>query len=74
MRSMITAAMFRGSADEYVAWLPGVMANFEATVHSLTNTLFVVRGEEAQGELYTHAYHRTPAPGCPRDPHRRALS
>ncbi len=54
--------MFRGSADEYVAWLPGVMANFEATVHSLTNTLFIVRGDEAQGELYTHAYHRTPAP------------
>jgi hypothetical protein len=55
-------AMFRGTADEYVAWLPGVMANFEATVHSITNTLFVVRGEEAQGEIYTHAYHRTAAP------------
>jgi hypothetical protein len=54
--------MFRGSADEYLAWLPGVMANFEATVHSITNTLFIVRGDEAQGELYTHAYHRTPAP------------
>ena len=55
-------AMFRGSADEYVAWLPGVMANFEATVHSISNALFVVRGDEAQGELYTHAYHRTPVP------------
>ena len=55
-------SMFRGSADEYVAWLPGVMANFEATVHSITNTLFIVRGDEAQGELYTNAYHRTPAP------------
>jgi hypothetical protein len=54
--------MFRGSADEYVAWLPGVMANFEATVHSITNALFVVRRDDAQGELYTHAYHRTPAP------------
>ena len=38
------------------------MANFEATAHSITNTLFIVRGDEAQGELYTHAYHRTPAP------------
>ena len=55
-------AMFRGGADEFVTWLPQVMANFEATVHSLTNTLFIVRGDEAQGELYTHAYHRTPAP------------
>ena len=54
--------MFRGSADEFLAWLPSVMANFEATVHSITNTLFIVRGDEAQGELYTHAYHRTPVP------------
>lgn len=57
-------AMFRGSADEYVAWLPGVMANFEATVHSLSNALFVVAGDQAQGELYTVAYHRTPAPAA----------
>lgn len=55
-------SMFRGSADEYVAWLPQVMANFAATVHSITNALFVVRGDEAQGELYTQAYHRTPPP------------
>jgi hypothetical protein len=55
-------AMFCGTADEYAAWLPGVMANFEATVHSITNALFEVRGEEAQGELYTVAYHRTRAP------------
>jgi ketosteroid isomerase-like protein len=54
--------MFSGNADDFVAWLPGVMANFEATVHSITNTLFVVRGDEAQGEIYTHAYHRTAAP------------
>jgi len=38
-------AMFRGSVDEYVAWLPGVMANFEATVHSITTTS--VGGHEA---------------------------
>jgi len=55
-------AMFCGSADEYLAWLPGVLANFEATVHSITNALFEVRGDEAQGELYTLAYHRTAAP------------
>lgn len=57
-------AMFCGSADEYVAWLPGVMANFEATVHSITNALFIVAGAEAQGELYSVAYHRTHPPGA----------
>jgi hypothetical protein len=55
-------AMFCGSADAYVAWLPGVLANFAATVHSISNALFVVAGEHAQGELYTLAYHRTHAP------------
>ncbi len=54
--------MFRGSADEYVAWVPQMLAMFEATVHSLTNTLYVIEGDHAQGELYTTAYHRTPAP------------
>lgn len=55
-------AMFRGSADEYVAWLPQVMAQFEATVHSISNALYVVDGDHAQGELYCVAYHRTHPP------------
>jgi hypothetical protein len=54
--------MFRGSPDEYVAWLPQVMTNFEATVHSIANVLFVVDGDRAEGELYTMAYHRTRLP------------
>jgi hypothetical protein len=55
-------AMFRGSARDYLAWLPQVMAQFEATVHSISNALFVVDGAHAQGELYTVAYHRTHPP------------
>jgi hypothetical protein len=54
--------MFHGTADEYVAWLPRVMENFEATVHSVTNSLFVLAGDAAQGEIYTVAYHRTHPP------------
>jgi hypothetical protein len=54
--------MFHGTADEYLAWLPGVMANFEATVHAVSNALFVVEGDVAQGEIYTVAYHRTHPP------------
>lgn len=55
-------SMFRGSADEFLAWLPPVLANFEATVHSITNALFVVKAHSAQGELYSVAYHRTHPP------------
>ncbi len=54
--------MFSGTADEFVAWLPGMMRGFEATVHSISNALFVVDGDKAEGEIYTHAYHRTHPP------------
>ena len=54
--------MFCGPVDDYVAWLPNVLESFEATVHSISNTLFVVDGDAAEGEIYTQAYHRTPAP------------
>lgn len=54
--------MFTGTADEFVAWLPSAMSRFEATIHSVTNMLFMVEGDRAQGEIYTVAYHRTPGP------------
>ena len=55
-------AMFEGSPDEFVAWLPTAMAGFELTVHRITNSLFVVDRDEAEGEHYTIAYHRTAPP------------
>jgi len=54
--------MFKGSPDDYVAWLPKIMAMWDATVHSLSNTLFEVQGDKANGELYVVAYHRTHGP------------
>lgn len=56
--------MFCGSAKDYIAWLPSMLANFEATRHDITNALFSVSGEEANGELYTFAYHRTHGPSA----------
>ena len=55
-------AMFEGGADQFVAWLPGAMAPFELTVHRLTNSLFVLDGDRAEGEHYAIAYHRTHPP------------
>ena len=52
-------AMFCGSPDDYVAWLPGMMANWQATRHSITNMLFLIAGTHAEGELVTDAWHRT---------------
>ena len=55
-------AMFSGPVDDFIAWIPSVMAGFEATAHSVSNALFVVDGDKANGEIYAHAYHRTHPP------------
>lgn len=51
--------MFTGSADEYVAWVEGALANWSATAHYVTNTLFEINGDQAEGETYKINYHRT---------------
>jgi hypothetical protein len=51
--------MFSGSADDYVAWLPRMLAGLDATRHTVDSMLFVVDGDRAQGELVNTAYHRT---------------
>lgn len=54
--------MFKGGPDDYVAWLPTIMKMWDATVHALSNMLFKIDGDTAEGELYVVAYHRTHAP------------
>lgn len=52
-------AMFCGSPDDYVAWLPGMLAMWQATRHTVTNMLFLIDADLANGELPTVAWHRT---------------
>ncbi len=52
-------AMFCGSPDEYVAWLPAMLANWQATRHAVGNMLFLIEGDTANGEIPTTAWHRT---------------
>ena len=51
--------MFSGTADEYVVWLPRMLAGLDATRHTVESMLFVIDGDRAQGELVNTAYHRT---------------
>lgn len=53
--------MFCGSPDEYVAWLPGVLEPLDCTIHAVSNSLFVIDGDSAEGEHYSYNFHRTRA-------------
>ena len=55
-------AMFCGGPDDFVRWLPDMMAQWEATIHSISNSLFAIDGDRAEGEHYAMAFHRSPAP------------
>ena len=50
--------MFCGGPDAFVTWLPKAMASWDATTHIIHNALFLIAGDEADGELVNTAYHR----------------
>lgn len=54
--------MFTGGPDAFVAWLAQVTTRWEMTRHSISNSLFVIDGDRAEGEHYAEAWHRTPGP------------
>ncbi len=53
---------FRGSPDDYVAWLPAAMADLDSTIHAIHNSLLVIDGDRAEGEHQVTAFHRSRAP------------
>lgn len=53
------APFYSGPVDGFIAWLPGMMANWGATVHAITCRLYLIDGDDAEGELASKAYHRT---------------
>ena len=55
-------AMFCGGPDDFVRWLPDMMAQWEATIHSISNSLFAIDGDTAEGEHLVTAFHRTHPP------------
>jgi hypothetical protein len=52
-------ALFYGTGEEFIQFLPGALTTFAITTHHITNALFHVDGDYAQGESYLIAGHIT---------------
>lgn len=51
---------YSGSAAGFIEWLPQMMdGTWAATSHTITNTLLVIDGDRAEGEICTRAWHLT---------------
>lgn len=56
------AALYRGPAAGYVAWLRGAMQGVDITTHHVHNTTVDLAGDRAEGEVYVTAYNRLRKP------------
>lgn len=48
---------FCGSATDYIAWLPNIMATWALTSHVMMDKLFVLNGDRAEGIVSARAWH-----------------
>jgi hypothetical protein len=55
-------SMFAGDGGDFVDYVSRTVTQFESTAHYITNMLFVVEGDRAEGEVYKINYHRTKPP------------
>jgi hypothetical protein len=52
-------SLFYGTGAEFIAFLPGPITVFSMTTHHITNAMFEVSGDYAEGESYLIAGHVT---------------
>jgi hypothetical protein len=50
---------YTGSVQGYVAWLPGMMAQWRATSHAMLSALYRIDGDRAEGEVVARTWHLT---------------
>lgn len=50
-------ALFQGSASNFIDWIPTMVSKMRVTFHQVSNHYIVLRGDQAEGEVYVVAYH-----------------
>lgn len=55
----VDCGLMQGTADEFVAFAQGLLADMDASQHIIGQVQLDVRGDEASGEVYFYAWHRT---------------
>jgi hypothetical protein len=55
-------SMFAGGGEDFVDYVSRTVTQFESTSHYITNMIFAVDGDKAEGEVYKINYHRTKPP------------
>lgn len=63
----VDCGLMNGTADGFVAFAQGFLADLEGSQHLIGQVQISVRGDEADGEVYFYAWHRIHEDGVPKD-------
>ncbi|WP_295529458.1 nuclear transport factor 2 family protein [Novosphingobium sp. Chol11] len=63
----VDCGLMNGTADEFVAFAQGFLADCEGSQHVIGQVQISVNGDTALGEVYFNAWHRIFEAGAPKD-------
>ncbi len=63
----VDCGLMNGTADEFVAFAQGFLADCDGSQHIIGQVQISVNGEAASGEVYFYAWHRIFEEGAPKD-------
>lgn len=63
----VDCGLMAGTADEFVTFAQGFLAELEASQHVIGQVQISIDGDRASGEVYFYAWHRIHEDGKPRD-------
>ncbi len=65
--AFVDCGLMKGTADEFVAFAQGFLADLEGSQHIIGQAQISVSGDRASGEVYFYAWHRIRENGEPKD-------